>query len=66
LDTVSWRFSIEEVLHERTGQGFADLESLLDYLRTELQGGTAAGESYDSPMQGNKESVAHKPPGELG
>jgi hypothetical protein len=31
-----WRFSAEEVLHERKGRGFADLDSLLDYLRAEL------------------------------
>ena len=34
--TVRWRFSVEEVLHERNRRGFADLASLLDYLRTEL------------------------------
>jgi hypothetical protein len=34
----AWRFSIEEVLHERKRRGFADLDSLLDYLRAEFKG----------------------------
>ena len=34
--TVQWRFSAEEVLHERIRRGFADAASLLDYLRAEL------------------------------
>ena len=35
---VRWRFSAETVLHEASRRGFADLESLLDYLRTEFDG----------------------------
>jgi hypothetical protein len=34
--TVHWRFSVEEVLHDRTRRGFVDLISLLNHLRTEL------------------------------
>ena len=63
--TVRRRFSVEEVLHKGPRRGFADLASLLDYLRTELQGESAARESDHSTMQGNRESVAHKPPGEM-
>ena len=36
-DAPRWRFSIEEVLHERKRQGFEDLGALLDYLRVELE-----------------------------
>jgi len=39
---VRWRFSVEEVLHEGTRRGFADLASLLDYLRAELVSPSAA------------------------
>ena len=35
-DARRWRFSIEEVLHERKRQGFPDLPSLLAFLRAEL------------------------------
>lgn len=35
---ASWRFSVEEVLRERNRRGFADLDSLLDYLYGELTG----------------------------
>jgi hypothetical protein len=35
---VRWRFSVEEVLHEASRRGFADLDSLLDYLYGELTG----------------------------
>ncbi len=31
-----WRFSVEEVLHERKRWGFEDLDALLAFLRTEL------------------------------
>jgi len=31
-----WRFSAEEVLHDRRRRGFADLASLLAFLRAEL------------------------------
>ena len=31
-----WRFSVEEVLRERRRRGFADLASLLAFLRAEL------------------------------
>lgn len=34
-----WRFSVEEVLHERRRKGFASLEALLAFLRAELAGG---------------------------
>ena len=33
---VHWRFSAEEVLRERRRRGFADLSSLLEYLRAEF------------------------------
>jgi hypothetical protein len=33
-----WRFSVEEVLHERRKWGFASLEALLTFLRAELAG----------------------------
>lgn len=33
-----WRFSAEEVLHERRQRGFASLESLVAFLRAELAG----------------------------
>ena len=33
-----WRFSLEEVLHERYRRGFGDLESLLVFLKTKLFG----------------------------
>jgi hypothetical protein len=33
-----WRFSVEEVLHERRQRGFSGLEALLAFLRTELVG----------------------------
>jgi hypothetical protein len=33
-----WRFSVEEVLHERRQRGFASLESLLAFLQAELAG----------------------------
>jgi hypothetical protein len=35
----AWRFSVEEVLHERRRQGFSSLEALIVFLRTELAGG---------------------------
>lgn len=33
-----WRFSVEEVLHERCRWGFTCLESLLNFLQAELGG----------------------------
>jgi hypothetical protein len=33
-----WRFSVEEVLHERRRRGFSSLEALLAFLRAELAG----------------------------
>ena len=33
-----WRFSVEEVLHERQRRGFDDLEDLVAFLREELVG----------------------------
>jgi len=38
---VRWRFSVEAVLHKGTRRGYADLASLLDYLRAELAGPSA-------------------------
>ena len=35
-DGPHWRFSVEEVLHERKRQGFKDLASLIAFLRAEL------------------------------
>ena len=34
----TWRFSVEEVLHERRRQGFSSLEGLIAFLRAELAG----------------------------
>ena len=34
-----WRFSVEEVLHERKRWGFKDLEKLIAFLRIELSSG---------------------------
>jgi hypothetical protein len=45
---VRWRFSVEEVLHERSRKGFADLASLFDYLRTELDRENVAGASRNN------------------
>ena len=47
-DASRWRFSAEEVLHERKRRGFADLASLLDYLRAEF-GGELGGEREEGP-----------------
>jgi hypothetical protein len=33
-----WRFSVEEVLHERRRTGFTSLEALMTFLRAELSG----------------------------
>ena len=37
-DMPRWRFSVEEVLHERKRWGFEDLDALFAFLRAELQG----------------------------
>ena len=42
-----WRFSVEEVLHERRRRGYADLSSLIAFLRTEL------GNDRDRAVDGN-------------
>ena len=34
----AWRFSVEEILHERRRQGFSSLEGLIAFLRAELAG----------------------------
>ena len=34
-----WRFSVEEVLHERRRRGFDSLEALIAFLREELADG---------------------------
>jgi hypothetical protein len=34
-----WRFSVEEILHERRRQGFSSLEALIAFLRAELASG---------------------------
>ncbi len=34
-----WRFSLEDVLHERRRKGFDSLEALITFLRDELTGG---------------------------
>ena len=36
-DTPRWRFSVEEVLHERKRWGFEDLDALFAFLRAELE-----------------------------
>jgi hypothetical protein len=36
-DELRWRYSLEQVLPERTRQGFDDLESLVAFLRGELK-----------------------------
>ena len=59
--TVRWRFSVEEVLHERTRRGFSDLASLLDYLRTELGSKSEAGASCN-----NREGMTRTPLDEIG
>ena len=33
-----WRFSVEEILHERQTRGFSNLEALIAFLRAELDG----------------------------
>jgi hypothetical protein len=40
-----WRFSLEEVLHERWRKGFDSPEALIAFLRAELSG--SAGEPFD-------------------
>jgi hypothetical protein len=40
-DPPRWRFSLEEVLHQRKRWGFRDLEALIAFLRAELE------EQYD-------------------
>jgi hypothetical protein len=34
-----WRFSVEEILHERRRKGFSSLEALIAFLRAELASG---------------------------
>jgi hypothetical protein len=36
-----WRFSVEEVLHERRRWGFSSLESLFTFFQAELRGAEA-------------------------
>lgn len=36
-DVPRWRFSVEEVLHERKRWGFEDLDALFAFLRAELE-----------------------------
>ena len=36
-DMPRWRFSVEEVLHERKRWGFEDLNALFAFLRAELE-----------------------------
>ena len=36
-DTQRWRFSVEEVLHERKRWGFEELDALFAFLRAELE-----------------------------
>jgi hypothetical protein len=45
-----WRFSAEEVLHERRQIGFSNLEALVAFLRAELADGE------DEPAGGGDES----------
>ena len=35
---IHWRFSLEEVLHERHRRGFDSLDALIAFLRIELSG----------------------------
>ena len=56
-----WHFSLEEVLPGRRRQGFADLSSLFDYLRTELDSESEAGASRN-----NNECTTHTPPDKMG
>jgi hypothetical protein len=44
-DVPRWRYSVEEVLHERRRRGFRDLGSLISFLRTEL--GSTQDQSID-------------------
>jgi hypothetical protein len=37
-EAAHWRFSVEEVLHERYRQGFDSLEALIAFLRAEFSG----------------------------
>jgi hypothetical protein len=45
--TPGWRFSVEEVLHERQRRGFDSLEALVAFLRDELADGE--GDPYARP-----------------
>ena len=49
-----WRFSAEEVLHDRRRQGFGDLEALIAFLRAELGSGEWKGGklSLQTQMEG--------------
>lgn len=48
---VHWRFSVEEVLHERYRKGFDSLEALIAFLRTEFSG------SKNEPCEENESDV---------
>jgi hypothetical protein len=58
-----WRFSVEEVLHERRQWGFASLEALLTFLWAELAG-AEEGAAQDRERRRNDRSgvtVSAKP-----
>ncbi len=44
-DHSQWRFSVEDILHERRRTGFGDLETLIAFLRAEFA------ESKDEPSE---------------
>jgi hypothetical protein len=61
---LRWRFSAEEVLHERRRRGFADLSSLLEYLRAELGSAGEEGASLADEGEPNGEGHTDRPSGE--
>lgn len=66
---LRWRFSAEEVLHERRRRGFADLASLLEYLRANLSRaelGSAGEEGFSLADEGEPNGEGHtdRPSGE--
>jgi hypothetical protein len=50
---LRWRFSAEEVLHERRRRGFADWASLLEYLRAEFPRSSSSRTSNSSAELGS-------------
>ena len=59
--TPGWRFSVEEVLHERRQRGFDSLEAVMAFLRDELSSGDsgwAAAATPPSQGHGREEQAA--------